>query len=67
MIPRYRVLEILKSERLLKKLPCFSNVVGFMEDVLLDKFISRFPSNGEGLSVAYEEHLLQSSEETETE
>lgn len=67
MIPWYRVLEILKSDRLLKKSPSFSNVVGFLEDVCLDKFISRFPSNAEGLLVAFEEHLLLSSEETETE
>lgn len=46
VIPRYRVFEMLKSERLLKKSPSFSNVVGFLEDVFLDKFISRFLVRG---------------------
>ncbi|KAL8156235.1 hypothetical protein AgCh_001363 [Apium graveolens] len=67
VIPRYRVVEILKLERLLKKSPNFSNVVGFLEDAFLDNFISRFPSNAEELLVACKEHLLQSSEEAETE
>lgn len=53
VIPRYIVLEILKSKRLLKKLPSFPNVVGLPKDVFLDKFISKSPSNAEGLLTAY--------------
>lgn len=67
VIPRYRVLEIIKSKRLLKKQPSFLQVLRLREDEFLDKFISRFPGNAEELLVAYKGHLLVSSEEDELE
>lgn len=67
VIPRYKVLEVLKSKKLLNKQPSFITVLGLPEDVFLDKFISRFPSNAEELLAAYKERLLEPLEETEIE
>ncbi|XP_059629430.1 transcription termination factor MTERF5, chloroplastic-like [Cornus florida] len=63
VIPRYRVLQILKSKRLLKKEPSFLNVLDLLEGEFLENYISRFEKDVEELLVAYKGHFLDSSEE----
>ncbi|XP_065863043.1 transcription termination factor MTERF5, chloroplastic-like isoform X2 [Euphorbia lathyris] len=65
VIPRYKVLEIIKSRRLLKKEPLFLNVCHHTEDEFVRKFILRFPDEVEDLLVAYKSHALDSSSEEE--
>ncbi|KAK3002437.1 hypothetical protein RJ639_020955 [Escallonia herrerae] len=60
VIPRYRVLQLLKVKRLLKKDPSFDNVVRLSEDEFLEKFISRFADDAFDLLVAYKGHLTDS-------
>ncbi|XP_042498134.1 transcription termination factor MTERF5, chloroplastic-like [Macadamia integrifolia] len=66
VIPRYRVIEILKSKRLLKKVPIFLHVVELPEKKFVDRFISRFKDDLEELLVAYKGAVLDSSEEDES-
>lgn len=63
VIPRYRVLQILKSKRLLKREPSFINVLSLTDEEFLDKFISRFADDAEELLVAYKGHSLQEVDE----
>ena len=44
----------------------FCDVVELQEYLFLNKFILRFSNNAKGLLVAIKEHLLHSSEETDT-
>ncbi|KAM7513673.1 hypothetical protein LguiA_003256 [Lonicera macranthoides] len=57
VIPRYRVLEVMKSKRLLKKEPSFMNVLSLPEEDFLQKFIFRYRDNAEELMVAYKGHI----------
>ncbi|XP_030973358.1 transcription termination factor MTERF5, chloroplastic [Quercus lobata] len=66
VIPRYRVLQIMKSKRLLKKEPSFLHILNLTEEVFLTKFIAKFSDHTEELLVAYKGHLLDSSSEDET-
>lgn len=66
VIPRYRVLQIMKSKRLLKKEPSFLYMLNLTEEVFLTKFIAKFGDHTEDLLVAYKGHLLDSSSEDET-
>lgn len=63
VIPRYRVLQILKSKRLFKKEPSFLKVITMTEGKFLDGFILSFPDDAEALSVSYKGHTLQEVEE----
>ena len=65
MIPRYRVLQIMKSKRLLKKEPSFLHMLNLTEEVFLTKFIVKFSDHTEELLVAYKGRLLDSSSEDE--
>ncbi|KAJ4950074.1 hypothetical protein NE237_026906 [Protea cynaroides] len=55
VIPRYRVFEILKSKRLLKKRQSFIQALDLTEEKFIDKFLSRFKDDAEELLVAYKE------------
>ncbi|KAK6238066.1 hypothetical protein QUC31_003535 [Theobroma cacao] len=66
VIPRYRVLQIIKSKKKLKKELSFLNILDYTENEFL-KFISRFTDNVEELLIAYKAHLLHTSEEEEEE
>ena len=59
VVPRYRVLQLLISKKLLKKVPSFINVLCLSEEEFLDKYISRFRENAEALLVAYKGHYLE--------
>ncbi|GMP26259.1 hypothetical protein CsSME_00002778 [Camellia sinensis var. sinensis] len=63
VIPRYRVLQVMKSKGLLKKMPSLIHVLSLTEEEFLAKFISKFRDDAEELLVAYKGHLLDSSEE----
>ncbi|XP_042496544.1 transcription termination factor MTERF5, chloroplastic-like [Macadamia integrifolia] len=65
VIPRYRVIELLKSKRLLKKVPIFLHVVELPEKKFVDRFISRFKDDAE-LAIAYRGDVLDSSKEDES-
>ena len=60
---RYRVLEVIKSKRLLKRDLSFYDALILPEDEFLDKFISRFSGDAVELLVTYKAHLLDSTEE----
>ncbi|XP_042497121.1 uncharacterized protein LOC122075955 [Macadamia integrifolia] len=63
-IPRYRVIEILISKRLLKKEPnIFVQVLKLTEKKFLDKFVSRFKDDAEELLIAYKGDALESFKE----
>ncbi|XP_043718574.1 transcription termination factor MTERF5, chloroplastic-like [Telopea speciosissima] len=66
VVPRYRVIEILKSKRLLKKEPKFLEVLEMPEEKFVDKFLSRFKDDAEELLIAYKGDVLDSSEEYES-
>ena len=67
VIPRYKVLQIMKSRRLLKGEPSFVHVLNLTEEEFLTKFIVKFSDHSEELLVAYKGHLLDSSSEDESE
>ncbi|KAG5529351.1 hypothetical protein RHGRI_029907 [Rhododendron griersonianum] len=60
ILPRYRVLQVLKCKMLLKKEPGLLNVLKFSEEKFLEKFISRFRDDAEKLLVAYKGNPLDS-------
>ncbi|KAI3693480.1 hypothetical protein L6452_33318 [Arctium lappa] len=53
VIPRFRVLHILMSKRLLKKMPKFLNAMSIPEDEFLERFISKNRDDEEKLLLAY--------------
>ncbi|KAH7861238.1 hypothetical protein Vadar_023578 [Vaccinium darrowii] len=53
VIPRYRVLQVIKCKRLLKKVPSLHNVLHLTEEKFIEKFVSRFTDDAEELLVAY--------------
>ncbi|EEF29446.1 conserved hypothetical protein [Ricinus communis] len=63
VIPRYKVLEIMKLKKLLKKQPSFINVLNLTEEEFVQKFIASFPDDAEELLVAYRSHTLDSYSE----
>ncbi|WRX08051.1 Transcription termination factor [Theobroma cacao] len=64
VIPRYRVWQIIKLKKLLKKEPSFLNLLDYKEREFL-QFISSFTDDVEELLMAYKAHLLHTSEEEE--
>ncbi|KAI8536108.1 hypothetical protein RHMOL_Rhmol10G0230700 [Rhododendron molle] len=60
VIPRYRVLQVIKSKRLLQKGPSFLSVLSLSEEEFLRKFISRFRDDGEELLGTYKGNPLDS-------
>ncbi|XVF61731.1 hypothetical protein PTKIN_Ptkin08bG0154000 [Pterospermum kingtungense] len=62
VIPRYRVLQVIKSKKLLKTDPSFLYVLNFTENEFL-KFMSRFPDDLEELLIAFKAHLVYTSSE----
>ena len=67
VIPRYKVLQALKSKKLFEKEPSFCTMLFCREDKFLEKFLFRFKDEAEELLVAYKGHILDSSEEEEEE
>ncbi|XP_022136933.1 uncharacterized protein LOC111008506 isoform X1 [Momordica charantia] len=53
VLPRYRVLQVVKSKRLTRKNPELVDTLGISEEDFFDKFVYRFPDNVEDLLVAY--------------
>ena len=66
VIPRYKVFQIMKSKRLLKREPSFVHVLNLTEEEFLTKFIVKFSDHTQELLVAYKGHLLDSSSEDES-
>ncbi|CAA0831879.1 Mitochondrial transcription termination factor family protein [Striga hermonthica] len=58
MVPRLRVMELVKSRGVLKRHPSFVTVLLMMEDEFVNQFISKY---GKDLKVAYEKWRLGSS------
>lgn len=67
VIPRYKVVEMLKSKKLLETQPRFVKVLSLKEDVFLERFISSYPSEAAQLLLAYKGHPSKSSEKREVE
>ncbi|KAH7565867.1 hypothetical protein ACOSQ2_022252 [Xanthoceras sorbifolium] len=62
VIPRYRVMQIVRSKRLLKKKePSLTSVLNISEKKFLERYVARFRDDTEELLVAYKGHLLDSS------
>ncbi|KAA0044738.1 hypothetical protein IC582_017092 [Cucumis melo] len=53
VLPRYRVLEVLKSKRLTKKLPKLINSLWKSDEDFLDIYVRRFPDNMDDLFEAF--------------
>ncbi|KAE9449914.1 hypothetical protein C3L33_18187, partial [Rhododendron williamsianum] len=53
VLPRYRVLQVMKCKTLLKKEPTLLSVLDLSEEKFLEKYISRFRDDAEELLVAY--------------
>ncbi|CAK7337904.1 unnamed protein product, partial [Dovyalis caffra] len=66
IIPRYRILDLLKSKKLLRRDPSFLNVLYLTDNAFLEKYVSRFRDCAEELLVVYEGHILDPSSEGET-
>ncbi|KAH7861411.1 hypothetical protein Vadar_025788 [Vaccinium darrowii] len=60
IIPRYKVLQVVKCKKLLKKEPSLATALGFSEEKFVEKFISRFRDDAEELLVAYKGKTLDS-------
>ncbi|XP_058185899.1 uncharacterized protein LOC131303123 [Rhododendron vialii] len=60
ILPRYRVLQVLKCKRSLKKEPSLLKVLDLSEEEFLEKFISRFRDDAEELLVVYKGDPLDS-------
>ncbi|KAL5751743.1 hypothetical protein ACOSQ2_022250 [Xanthoceras sorbifolium] len=65
VIPRYNVMQILRSKRLLKKDLRFISVLNISEKKFLEKFVEKFTDDAEELLEAYKGHLLDSSSSSE--
>ncbi|XP_062098243.1 uncharacterized protein LOC133804104 [Humulus lupulus] len=63
VIPRYKVLQLLKLKRLFKREPSFYSMVLHTEAEFLQNFIFRFKDDANELLEAYMGHLSNSSEE----
>ncbi|GER47585.1 mitochondrial transcription termination factorfamily protein [Striga asiatica] len=61
MIPRLRVMEMVKSRGLLEKEPSFVGVLHMTEKKFLSVYVSRFSSDAEELKEAYKKWCLGSS------
>ncbi|KAK1551640.1 hypothetical protein Q3G72_001803 [Acer saccharum] len=61
LIPRYKVMQILKSKRLLKKEPSFVSVVTLSEEKFLEKYVAKFREDAEDLLAVYKGHSLDPS------
>ncbi|CAA0823573.1 Mitochondrial transcription termination factor family protein [Striga hermonthica] len=61
MIPRLRVMEMVKSRGLLEKEPSFVTVLKITEKKFLSVYVSRFSSDAQELKEAYEKCCLGSS------
>ncbi|XP_061363767.1 transcription termination factor MTERF5, chloroplastic [Gastrolobium bilobum] len=59
VVPRYKVLQLLISKNLCKKVPSYVYLLCLSEEMFLDKYISRFRKNAESLLVAYKGHHLE--------
>lgn len=57
VFPRYQVLNLIKSKKLLKKEPSFVQALCLSEASFLEKYIARFPEEAEELLIAYKGHL----------
>ncbi|XP_016440260.2 uncharacterized protein LOC107766063 [Nicotiana tabacum] len=63
VIPRYEVIQLIKSKKLAKKEPSFYYVMCLSEHVFLEKYILRFTENAEELLMAYKGHILDLGED----
>ncbi|KAK3211915.1 hypothetical protein Dsin_016621 [Dipteronia sinensis] len=62
VIPCNRVMQILKSKKLLlKKEPSFGHMLTLSEEKFLEKYVEKFRDDAEELLVAYRGHMLDSS------
>ncbi|KAL5820404.1 hypothetical protein ACOSQ3_022286 [Xanthoceras sorbifolium] len=62
VIPRYRVMQIVRLKRLLKKKePSLTSVLNISEKKFLERYVARFRDDTEEFLVAYKGHLLDSS------
>ncbi|PON67934.1 Mitochodrial transcription termination factor [Parasponia andersonii] len=66
VIPRYKVLQVLKLRRVFKKEPSFYNVLQCTEAEFLQNFVFRWSDDVDELLVAYMGHRSGSSEEEES-
>ncbi|TXG60601.1 hypothetical protein EZV62_015174 [Acer yangbiense] len=64
VIPRYKVMSILKLKKLLKDEPSFVRVLTLSEEKFLEKYVQRFRDDLEELLVAYKGHMLDSETAT---
>ncbi|XP_023552360.1 uncharacterized protein LOC111810052 isoform X2 [Cucurbita pepo subsp. pepo] len=53
VLPRYRVLQVVKSKRLLMKHPQLIDILGMSDEDFLDKFVHRFPDHVTELLAAF--------------
>lgn len=60
VVPRYKVLQVIKVKKLLKKESNFCNVVYFSNAEFMRKFILRFTDDVDQLLLAYKGHSLDS-------
>ncbi|KAL2528062.1 Mitochondrial transcription termination factor family protein [Forsythia ovata] len=58
VVPRYRVLEVLKEKGFVENGPSLLYALRFREEEFVEKFISRFPDDAEELLMAYKSHLV---------
>ncbi|CAN4090059.1 unnamed protein product [Withania somnifera] len=61
--PRYQVLQLIKSKKLVKKEPSFYFVMCLPEHLFLEKFVSRFEETVEELLMAYKGRSLDVGED----
>ncbi|KAI6692028.1 hypothetical protein NL676_019738 [Syzygium grande] len=58
VVPRCRVLQVVKLRGLMKKDPSFTTMLELNEEAFIERFISRFKDDTDQLLIAYKGHIL---------
>lgn len=58
VVPRCRVLQVVKLRGLMKKDPSFTTMLELNEEAFVERFISRFKDDTDQLLIAYKGHIL---------
>ncbi|XP_048141420.1 transcription termination factor MTERF4, chloroplastic isoform X2 [Rhodamnia argentea] len=58
VVPRCRVLQVIKLRGLMKKDPSFTEMLELNEEAFIERFISRFRDDTDQLLIAYKGHIL---------
>ncbi|XP_073143551.1 transcription termination factor MTERF8, chloroplastic-like [Henckelia pumila] len=59
ILPRYRVVQVAKSKRLVERLPSITSILRWTDKKFMEKFVLRFEDDAKELMLAFEGHLSE--------